>query len=47
MAIVTDEDPASPGAEVAQITTVELRVFDDLEAAELWASRGTKLPENR
>lgn len=51
MAIVTDEDaPRSAwrGAEMLadHYTSVELRVFDDLEAAELWASRGTKLPEN-
>lgn len=52
MAIVTDEDaPRSAwrGAEMLadHYTSVELRVFDDLEAAERWASRGTGLPENR
>ena len=50
MAIVTDAPRSAwRGAEMLadRYTSVELRVFDDLEAAELWASRGTKLPENR
>ena len=49
MAIVTDEDaPRSAwrGAEMLadHYTSVELRVFDDLEAADLWASRGASSP---
>jgi hypothetical protein len=49
MAIVTDEDaPRSAwrGAEMLadHYTSVELRVFDDLEAAEFWASRGANDP---
>jgi hypothetical protein len=50
MAIVTDDDaPRSAwrGAEMLaeHYTSVELRVFDDLEAAELWASRGASPAE--
>jgi hypothetical protein len=52
MVIVTDEDAprrAWRGAEMLadHYTSVELRVFDDLEAAELWASRRTSLPDDR
>jgi hypothetical protein len=52
MAIVTDEDAprgAWRGAEMLadHYTSVELRAFDDHEAAELWASRRTNPPEDR
>jgi hypothetical protein len=50
MAVVTDEDvPRSAwrGAEMLadHYTSVELRVFDDHEAAELWASGQQETPE--
>jgi hypothetical protein len=52
MAIVTDEDaPRSAwrGAEMLadHYTSVELRVFDDIETAEFWASRGETPSEKR
>jgi hypothetical protein len=52
MAIVTDEDaPRSAwrGAEMLadHYTSVELRVFDDIETAEFWASRGETPSEER
>src|SRR4051812_35320263 len=45
MAIVTDEDAPRAAWRAAEMlaghyTSVELRVFDDVEAAEFWATRG-------
>ncbi len=49
MAIVTDEDAPRSAWRSAEMladhyTAVELRVFDDIEAAEIWASRGAAEP---
>jgi hypothetical protein len=50
MAVVTDENVPRSAWRAAEMlvdhyTSVELRVFDDLEAAELWAGHGPVQPE--